>query len=52
MKTVKLRRVGNSFGFTVPKEHRNIHLQEGGKPHIIEKNDSFTLTSFNPEFEK
>ncbi|NLZ53411.1 MAG: AbrB/MazE/SpoVT family DNA-binding domain-containing protein [Thermoanaerobacteraceae bacterium] len=53
MKTVKLRRVGNSFGFTVPKELiEKYKLKEGTELHVIENNNCFTLTPFNPEFEK
>lgn len=53
MKSIKLRKVGNSFGFTVPKELvEKYNLKEGEELHIIEKNDGFTLTPYNPEFEK
>lgn len=53
MKSIKLRKVGNSFGFTVPKEIiEKYNLKEGEELHLIEKNDGFTLTPYNPEFEK
>jgi antitoxin MazE len=53
MKSIKLRKVGNSFGFTVPKELiEKYNLKEGEELHVIEKNDGFTLTPYNPEFEK
>lgn len=53
MKSIKLRKVGNSFGFTVPKEIvEKYNLKEGEELHVIEKNDGFTLTPYNPEFEK
>lgn len=53
MKSVKLRKVGNSFGFTVPKELvEKYNLKEGEELHVIEKTDGFTLTPYNPEFEK
>ncbi len=53
MKTVKLRKVGNSFGFTVPKELvEKYNLKEGEELHIIERNDGFTLTPYDPVFEK
>lgn len=52
MKTIKLRKVGNSFGFTIPKELiEKYNLKEGEKLHVIEKKDGFTITPFNPEFE-
>jgi len=53
VKSIKLRKVGNSFGFTVPKEIvEKYNLKEGEELHVIEKNDGFTLTPYNPEFEK
>ena len=52
MKSIKLRKVGNSFGFTIPKELiEKYNLKEGEKLHIIENNDGFTLTPYDPEFE-
>lgn len=47
MKTVKLRKVGDSYIFTIPKE-----LKEGEKLYIIENEDGFTVTPFDPEFEE
>ncbi|QTL97845.1 AbrB/MazE/SpoVT family DNA-binding domain-containing protein [Iocasia frigidifontis] len=53
MKYIKLRKVGNSFGFTVPKELiEKYNLKEGENLHVIENNDGFTLTPYNPEFKK
>ncbi len=53
MKSIKLRKVGNSFGFTVPKELiEKYNLKEGEELHLIENKDGFTLTPYNPEFEK
>lgn len=53
MKTIKLRKVGNSFGFTVPKELiEKYNLKEGEELHVIKKNDGFTLTPYDPKFEK
>ncbi|MGI6307125.1 MAG: AbrB/MazE/SpoVT family DNA-binding domain-containing protein [Dethiobacteria bacterium] len=53
MKTVKLRKVGNSFGFTIPKELiEKYNLKEGEELHVIERNDGFTLTPYDPDFEK
>ncbi len=53
MKFIKLRKVGNSFGFTVPKELlEKYNLKEGEELYVIEKSDGFTLTPYNPEFEK
>lgn len=53
MKSIKLRKVGNSFGFTVPKELiEKYNLKEGEELHVIENNEGFTLTPYNPEFTK
>lgn len=53
MKTIKLRKVGNSYGFTVPKELIDkYNLQEGVELHIIEQQDGFILTPYNPELDK
>ena len=53
MKTIKLRKVGNSYGFTIPKELKEkYNLKEGEELHIIENEDGFTVTPYNPEFEE
>ena len=53
MKSIKLRKVGNSFGLTIPKELiEKYNLKEGEILHVIESNDGFTLTPYDPEFEK
>lgn len=53
MKTTKLRKVGNSYGFTIPKELMDkYNLNEGVELHIIEQNNGFVLTPYDPEFEK
>ena len=53
MKTIKVRKVGNSYGFTIPKElMEKYHLYEGEELHVIEKKDGFTLTPYDPEFKE
>ena len=53
IKTIKFRKVGNSFGFTVPKELiEKYNLKEGEELHVIEKNNGFTITPYDPEFKK
>ena len=53
MQTIKLRKVGNSYGFTIPKEvMEKYHLKEGEELHVIEENDGFTLTPYDPDFEE
>ncbi|MDH7578938.1 MAG: AbrB/MazE/SpoVT family DNA-binding domain-containing protein [Bacillota bacterium] len=52
MKTVKLRKIGNSFGFTIPKElMEKYNLAEGNELHVVETKDGFTLTPYDPEFD-
>lgn len=53
MQTIKIRKVGNSYGFTIPKElMEKYNLKEGEELHLIEQNDGFTLSPYDPEFEK
>jgi putative addiction module antidote len=53
MKSIKLRKVGNSYGFTIPKElMEKYDLKEGEELHVIENNDGFKLTPYDPEFEE
>ncbi len=53
MKTVKLRKIGNSYGFAIPKEIlEKYNLNEGEELHVIETNEGIILTPYDPEFEK
>ena len=53
MKTVKLRKVGDSYIFTIPKELKEkYNLKEDEELYIIESEDGFTVTPFNPETEE
>ncbi len=53
MKTVKIRKIGNSFGFTISKElMEKYNLKEGEELHLIETNEGFTLTPYDPEFDE
>jgi len=53
MKTIKVRKVGNSYGFTIPKElMEKYNLEEGEELHVIEENDGFTLTPYDPDFKE
>ncbi len=52
MKTVKLRKIGNSYGFTISKEiMEKFNLKEGNELHVVETKNGFTLTPYDPEFE-
>ena len=51
MKKIKLRRVGNSIGFTVPKELLDkYNIKEGEELYVMESSHGFTLTPYDPEF--
>ncbi len=53
MKQVKLRKVGNSYGFTLPKELlEKYNLKEGEALYIVENNDGFKLSPYDPDFEQ
>lgn len=53
MKTVKLSKVGDSYIFTIPKELiEKYDFKEEEKLYIIESDDGFTVTPFNPETEE
>jgi len=53
MKTIKIRKIGNSYGFTISKELlEKYNLKEGQTLHLIENDDGFTLTPYDPEFQK
>ncbi len=53
MKTVKLRKVGNSYGLTLPKELlEKYNLKEGEALYIVEGRDGFKLSPYDPEFEQ
>ncbi len=53
MKTVKLRKVGNSYGLTLPKELlEKYNLKEGEALYIVEGQDGFKLSPYDPEFEQ
>ena len=52
MKKVKLRKVGNSYGFTVPRELLDkYNLKEGEELYVVESRDGFKLSPYNPDFE-
>ena len=52
--TLKIRKVGNSFGLIVPKEVSDqLRLKEGDSMHAtIERGGEMRLTPFDPNFEK
>lgn len=51
MQKTAIRKVGNSFGITLPKTIiETYNLSEGDELHIIETNEGIVLSPFNPEF--
>jgi len=53
MHTLKIRRVGNSLGTTLPKEIlQRLKVGEGDSVFITETPDGVQLTAHDPEFEK
>lgn len=52
MHAVKLRKVGNSLGVTLPKEIlAQLNLSEGDDLFIIPTPDGIRITPYDPEFE-
>jgi antitoxin MazE len=50
---LKLRKIGNSLGVTIPKEVlEKFKLGEGDSLSLIETREGIQLTPYDPEFEK
>ncbi len=54
MLDLKVRKIGNSLGVTLPKEVlKRLHLKDGDKVFLVEAPDgSYRITPYDPEFEK
>lgn len=53
MKTLKLRRIGNSIGAILPKEVlERLHVGEGDELFAYNTSDGVGITPYNPEFEE
>ena len=54
MTNLKVRRIGNALGVTLPKEVlTRLHLEEGDRLFLTQTPDgSYRLTPYDPEFEK
>ncbi|MBS9386095.1 hypothetical protein BMF77_00690 [Dolichospermum sp. UHCC 0315A] len=53
MYTLKIRKVGNSLGLTLPKEAlEKLKVQEGDSVFVTETPAGVMITSCNPDFEK
>ena len=52
MVSLKLRKIGNSTGFVLPKEvSAQMGLEEGDTVYLTQTEDGFRLTPYDPEFE-
>ena len=50
---LKIRKVGNSLGVTLPADAaRRLHVKEGDPVYLTETPDGFRLTAYDPEFEQ
>ena len=52
-RTMKLRRIGNSLGFTVPKDVlHHLGIEEGDQVFVVRTEGGVELTRYDPEFER
>ena len=52
MYPLKIRKVGNSLGVTLPADAaRALHVREGDVVYLTESPEGFRLTPYDPEFE-
>lgn len=52
MYSLKIRKVGNSLGVTLPADAaRALHVREGDVVYLTESPEGFRLTPYDPEFE-
>ena len=50
---LKIRKVGNSLGVTLPADAaRRLHVKEGDQVYLTERPDGFRLTAYDPAFEQ
>ena len=53
MYKLKIRKVGNSLGATIPKEVlEKLRVEEGDTVFVTETPDGVKLSAYDPEFEK
>jgi len=51
--TVKLRKIGNSLGFILPKEVADqMHVAEGDTLHVVSDANGTHLTPYDPNFDE
>lgn len=50
--TLRVRRIGHSLGFTVPKAMADLlRIKEGDDLHAVAENGAIRLTPYDPKFE-
>ncbi len=53
MKKVRLRKAGNSYGLTPPRELlEKYNIKKGEELYLVEKSDGFKLSPYDPDFEQ
>jgi putative addiction module antidote len=53
MEALKLRKIGNSIGVTLPKEVLSrLNVEEGDRIYMTESADGYNISSFDPDFEE
>ena len=53
MVSVKVRKVGNAQGVILPKEALNrLKVKNGDTLFLVETPDGYTITAYDPEFQK
>lgn len=53
MITLKLRQIGNSVGFVLPKEAAaRLKVEEGDVIYLTESADGYRISAYDPAFEK
>ena len=53
MSTLKLRKIGNSYGVILPKEViSRLKVEEGESEYITESHEGYNISSFDPDFEE
>lgn len=53
MSTLKLRKIGNSYGVIFSKEMiSRLKVEEGDSIHVTEAPDGYNISSFDPDFEE
>lgn len=52
MFTLRLTKIGNSVGFVLPKEAvERLNLEKGDTVFLVESEEGYRLTPYDPEFE-